>query len=160
MNANTLAYAGNDKREDNPFPQPGQKSGRKLKKFSEFEILRHLEFDGFVPAKGPQPRPGYYLVALAMEKNGNYLLMRQDSCGAWSYKNGVLDPSDRDWSGRRIFNPESADRGPYERFIGYFLTPKGGLSVGRAPDAMPEPEGNPEKPVKKKESQPHRPRPI
>jgi len=159
LDANSYSYAANDKREQNPFPQPGQKSRRTLKKLTIAEIVQNMKADGFIEAEGPVVKPGHYLVALAVDPRRDFHLMRQDSNGRWSHKPGAREVTNKDWDGRAIVRPEKANWGPYAQFVGYFLVPKGGLAVGRVeakPDATPE---DAPKPRKEQERAPYLPRP-
>ena len=64
---------------------------------------------------------GAYKVALAIMPNGNdYHWYRQDADGYWSHKRGLTEVLRIDNSDEMISDPQTADRGLYSTFIGYF----------------------------------------
>ena len=63
---------------------------------------------------------GSYKVALVIYPYEDYHWYRQDSDGFWSHKLGANAVKRTDESGNLIIDPQTADRGPYTQFIGYF----------------------------------------
>jgi len=53
----------------------------------------------------------------------DYHCYRKDSDGKWSHKPGQTAATNRDSSNALITNPETANRGNYTIFVGYFFTP-------------------------------------
>jgi hypothetical protein len=54
---------------------------------------------------------------------------RQDANGMWSHKVSSDPAQNVDASGNPISNPETADRGIYTDFCGYFCVYKGNVSI-------------------------------
>ncbi|MCQ2426996.1 MAG: RICIN domain-containing protein [Clostridia bacterium] len=66
---------------------------------------------------------GSIKVALVISSD-DYHWYKQDSDGLWSHKQGQLPVSRYDISGHLIIDPQTAERGGYQTFVGYFaLTP-------------------------------------
>jgi hypothetical protein len=63
---------------------------------------------------------GRSLLALAVAPGVDQLWYRVDSLGHWSYKIGAEAPSNLDFAGHVITSPETASRGFYTQFGGYF----------------------------------------
>lgn len=78
-------------------------------------------------------KPGFYAVALFINKDNDYHFIRQNRDGTWSESPGTNQPLDyfRDEAGKiSTKNPhEVGNYGTYQ-FEGYFLVPKGGIDVG------------------------------
>ena len=75
-----------------------------------------------------QCHPGTYKIALVLDITSDtkgYHYYRQDSDGLWSHKpDGALPIKRTDYSGNLIIDPQTADRGKYTEFVGYFaITP-------------------------------------
>lgn len=114
--------------------QPGQYAGyedetldadeiitRVLDDFEEFnnENLTNLVFKE-VGRYEPCTTAGAYKVALVIAPNLDYHWYRQDSDGLWSHKPGTTPVTRLDNSNNLIIDPQTANRGPYTEFIGYF----------------------------------------
>jgi len=66
---------------------------------------------------------GSIKVALVISSS-DYHWYKQDADGLWSHKQGVYSVSRYDQSGHLIIDPQTADRGSYTLFVGYYaLTP-------------------------------------
>jgi hypothetical protein len=61
-----------------------------------------------------------HTVALVVAPQFDYHWYRLDDNGMWSHKPGNGSARNWDESGNPITNPETADRGPYTVFCGYF----------------------------------------
>jgi len=71
--------------------------------------------------------PGYTKVALVVapefsDATGDYHWYRRDTNGFWSHKPGSTAARNTDDGGRLITSPETASRGKYELFCGYYCT--------------------------------------
>lgn len=79
--------------------------------------------DGLIPTTREAVAPcGMTKVALVIWPYHDYHWYRQDSDGLWSHKRGSSEATNLDRSGNIITDPESAARGPYVVFAGYFWT--------------------------------------
>jgi hypothetical protein len=137
-----LAYEGGD----NPPLQPQEPTS------NPFDICDYVAWyavmDGYIqPASVPSDEPalasyltnegddpgecgggpGYTKVALAVapvfdDAGGDYHWYRRDSNGKWSHKPGRTAAKNTDACNNEITNPETACRGEYELFCGYYCT--------------------------------------
>lgn len=73
--------------------------------------------------------PCHHKVALVMDPGNDYHWYRQDTDGSWSHKPGGTASRNTDNSGDAIHNPETADRGGYTQFCGYFCVYKPEVTV-------------------------------
>lgn len=100
-----------------PFHQPGRASG--FPSFREFK--RKLCPDLVARLLGDMPwlkivrfedrcHKGWSKVALVIDPRSDYHFYRQDSNGYWSHKPGGTPVTNRDASGRLIYDPALADR--------------------------------------------------
>ncbi len=134
---NCFAYAANDPLGHSSKPSPGEKSGLELKSCSGVHVAGLAKRDGFAPAmidenNLPIQKKGFYLVALVSDRDDkDYHWYRQNQDGTWSHKIGNRLPKNQDESGKTIIDVESADRGSYTEFVGYFYVPKGGIAIGK-----------------------------
>jgi len=134
--SNCTAYAANDKRPNNHFPQPGQISGRQYGELSHWQVMRGAISDGFelagvLPWNVPEPREGRTIVAIVITQDMDYHWYRLDNDGTWSHKPGSTAARNVDASGKPISALGDADWGRYKDFLGYYYIPEGGLPVGR-----------------------------
>lgn len=156
---------GNDKEDCKvPFHQPGYASGKR--RFDEsgekrcFDLFSRLKSD--MPAieiarNGrpidftDKPAKGYSKIALVIDPKQDYHFYRQDSNGFWSHKPGGTPVTNKDTSGRLIYNPALANRDNrddadnkdglnYNVFCGFMCVPRtlpnrakrgGGLGITR-----------------------------
>ena len=85
--------------------------------FSKSLMFQEIDRDAVCPA-------GTYKVALVVGVTDNgeldYHWYRQDSDGLWSHKPGKNEVKRVDNSGDLIVDPETADRGFYTNFLGYY----------------------------------------
>jgi hypothetical protein len=120
---NCYNYASNWR--TNTFAQPGRGCGHMYTAITCAEVTRgalcdgmHHRFDCF--PDGEKPR---YLVALVIAPGPgfvDYHWYRLQAGGFWGHKPGGTAARNVDDSGQLILSPETADRGPYTIFCGYF----------------------------------------
>lgn len=124
-NNNCYNYASNWR--TNTFAQPGKGCGHMYTTITCPEVTRaamcdgvHRRFDCFPDSERPR-----YLVALVVAPGPgfrDYHWYRKQSGGFWGHKPGGTAARNTDNSGVVITNPETANRGPYTQFCGYFYT--------------------------------------
>ena len=118
---NCYNYA-NDERTDT-FAQPGKAHGCYPYPLSTCaDVYAAAQCDGLVPiASGTSPTPDdMHRVYLMVWPGYDYHWYRQDiPNGMWSHKPGSTPVTDRDSSGALIYNPDTADTGPYTLRCGY-----------------------------------------
>ncbi|MGE5341161.1 MAG: hypothetical protein ACM3SY_06730 [Candidatus Omnitrophota bacterium] len=121
-NNNCYNYA-NNKRTDT-FAQPGLGGGDMYHSIDCAEVTRGAITDGLEKTTATAvPTGGKTKIALVIwPPEIDFHWYRQDSNGKWSHKPGGTMATNRDNSGHLITNPETANRGPYTIFCGYFLT--------------------------------------
>jgi len=120
-NNNCYNYASNWR--TNTFAQPGRGCGSQYTQITCAEVIRaalcdgmHHRFDCFPDSEKPR-----YLVALVViPGGGDFHWYRKQKEGFWGHKPGGTAARNYDNSGNVIYNPETADRGPYTIFCGYF----------------------------------------
>jgi hypothetical protein len=122
---NCYNYASNWR--TNSFAQPGKGCGHQYTAITCPEVTRaalcdgvHRRFDCFPDTEKPR-----YLVALVVAPGPgfrDYHWYRKQSGGFWGHKPGGTAARNTDNSGALITNPETANRGPYTQFCGYFYT--------------------------------------
>lgn len=121
LNNNCYNYASNWR--TNTFAQPGRGCGRMYTAITCDEVTRaalcdgmHHRFDCFPDSE----RPRYLVALVVIPGGGDYHWYRKQKEGFWGHKPGGTAARNFDNSGRVITNPETADRGPYTIFCGYF----------------------------------------
>lgn len=120
-NNNCYNYASNWR--TNTFAQPGRGCGYESTANTCNEVARgaicdgmHRRFDCFPDSEKPR-----YLVALVViPGGGDYHFFRKHKEGFWGHKPGQTAARNVDNSNVVITNPETANRGPYTIFCGYF----------------------------------------
>ena len=120
---NCYNYASNWR--TNTFAQPGLGCGNMYTAITCAEVTRaalcdgmHRRFDCFPDTERPR-----YLVALVVAPGPgfvDYHWFRKQSGNFWGHKPGGTAARNTDNSGVLITNPETANRGPYTLFCGYF----------------------------------------
>ncbi|KAA0921372.1 MULTISPECIES: hypothetical protein [Streptomyces] len=123
LNNNCYNYASNWR--TNTFAQPGRGCGSMYKAITPDEMTRaslcdgmHHRFDCFPDSEKPR-----YLVALVIAPGPgivDFHWYRKQKEGFWGHKPGGTAARNTDNSGNVILNPETANRGPYTVFVGYF----------------------------------------
>lgn len=124
-NNNCYNYASNWR--TNTFAQPGRGCGNVWKTITAAEVTRaalcdgmHRRYDCFPDSEKPRN-----LVALVIAPGpafNDYHWYRYQMGGFWGHKPGGTEARNYDDSGpgHTVFNPETANRGPYTIFAGYF----------------------------------------
>jgi len=123
LNNNCYNYASNWR--TNTFAQPGRGCGSMYTAITCNEVARgalcdgmHHRFDCFPDNEKPR-----YLVALVVAPGPGFIdyhWYRKQKEGFWGHKPGSTAARNVDNSGVVITNPETANRGPYTIFCGYF----------------------------------------
>lgn len=124
-NNNCYNYSNNVRTDT--FAQPGQASGNQYSHLSDCsEVSDGADTDGVEPWSSPKcdnkPFKRHTKIALVLAPDYDYHWYRRDKSGMWSHKPGGTKATDRDNSNNPIANPETADRGPYTVFCGYFCS--------------------------------------
>lgn len=110
----------------NEFTQPGRQHGWILTRnpYTCAEVTAAAVADGLVRStKEAACGAGCWKVALVIDPDpadSDFHWYRQDDNGWWSHKEGRRPARDTDDSGDRIEDPETADRGVYTVFCGWF----------------------------------------
>lgn len=121
-NNNCYNYS-NNKRTDT-FAQPGRYAGIINYTMSVAAVKSAALADGLVETtSSATSSEGKTKIALVVAPGVDYHWYRQDSNGRWSHKPGSTSATNLDNSGVTISNPETANRGAYTQFGGYFFTP-------------------------------------
>lgn len=100
--------------------------------FADFceSLIRGAIEDGLIPVETATDRNGYYLAALFFaEGEKDFHWYRKDDDGYWGHKNGREAASNLDGSGARIENPLNVRDARYPIFGGFFLVPRGGITL-------------------------------
>ncbi len=87
-------------------------------------VIAKALFDGLRKCTGDHCHPCHHKVALVMSPGWDFHWYRQDADGMWSHKRGDAPAKNVDEAGAPIVNPETANRGPYWFFCGYFCVYK------------------------------------
>lgn len=115
---NCYNYAGNKR--TNTFAQPGAASGQTAGAISCAQIHQAAVRDGLEPIDDPYQPSLKTSVALVVNPGTDFHWYRLDRYGGWSHKIGESPASNLDNSLSPISDPETADRGDYSDFCGYF----------------------------------------
>jgi hypothetical protein len=118
---NCYNYASNWR--TNTFAQPGRGCGRIYTQIPCAEVTRAALCDGMHHRFGcfPESEKPRYLVALVViPGGGDFHWYRKHTEGFWGHKAGGTAARNYDNSGNVIYNPKTANRGPYTIFCGYF----------------------------------------
>ena len=123
-NNNCYNY-GNNKRTDT-YAQPGRAAGIILTQDDDMycaAVTDAAVADGIekAPISGICPDT-LDKIALVIAPKWDYHWYRQDSSGMWSHKPGQQEATNLDNVGNPIVNPETASRGAYSVFCGYFCS--------------------------------------
>jgi hypothetical protein len=117
---NCYNYASN--RRTDTFAQPGRACGNMYRALTCDEVRRgalcdgaRVRFDCVPDAERPR-----WFMALVVAPNFDYHWYRKQLEGYWGHKPGSTAAKNTDNSGNVIWNPETANRGPYTEFCGYF----------------------------------------
>lgn len=122
---NCYNYASNWRTDT--FAQPGRGCGHIYASITCPEVTRAAMCDGVRRRFDclPDSERPRYLVALVVSPDPrfrDYHWYRKQNGGFWGHKPGGTAARNTDNRGVLITNPETADRGPYTQFCGYFYT--------------------------------------
>ncbi len=118
---NCYNYATN-RRTDN-YAQPGHASHQKYTALTCANVYEAAGKDlGLVPAEffSFNGKNDYLLVALVVAPNYDFHWYRRGDDNMWTHKPGGTAATSLDSNGKVITSPETAARGPYKDFCGYF----------------------------------------
>lgn len=118
---NCYNYSTN--RVTNSFAQPGEASGKIYDEMTCKDVLRAASADlGLVPTKAfdTKSKTEDTLIALVVAPGYDFHWYRRDDNRHWSHKPGSTEATVLDQSDALIVDPETADRGFYTDFCGYF----------------------------------------
>jgi hypothetical protein len=124
-NNNCYNYATN--RRTDTFAQPGRATGAQATTMKCANVSAGAVSDGAyasstcVPA-GEEPR---WYMALVIWTGVDYHWYRKQAEGYWGHKPGQTAARNTDNSGNVILNPETANRGSYRTFCGYYFARAG-----------------------------------
>jgi len=121
---NCYNYASN--RRTNTFAQPGRATGHQATVMACDKVTAgalsdglHKRFNCFPDSEKPR-----WLMALVVAPGYDYHWYRKQLEGFWGHKPGGTAARNYDNNGHVIMNPETAARGPYTNFCGYFYACK------------------------------------
>ncbi|MFT3870318.1 MAG: hypothetical protein QM715_17860 [Nibricoccus sp.] len=124
-NNNCYNYSNN--RRTDTFAQPGRASGNMYVNVNVAEVSAGAISDGLEPTDATSISPeGKTKLAMVIDPDPywpDFHWYRLDSNGYWTHKPGQTPATNLDNSGQPITDPETADRGSYTIFGGYFFTP-------------------------------------
>lgn len=119
---NCYNYSTN--RRTDTFAQPGRSSGESCTEQScvnAANISKFAKNDGLIQTTlSSGCGDGRTLLAMVIAPGFDYHWYRRDINGMWTHKPGPTEATNLDNSGVTITNPETADRGVYTIFGGYF----------------------------------------
>lgn len=118
---NCYNYSNNHRTDT--FAQPGRRAGAMYASLTCAAVLAAAGADGIprLPASGACGG-GRDKIALVVAPGWDYHWYRQDQNGMWTHKPGGTQATSLDNSSNPISNPETANRGPYTDFCGYFCS--------------------------------------
>jgi len=127
---NCYNYATNYR--TNTFAQPGKAAGAQYTQLTSASVrpaaLADELIDGGTATSSTCPAEGH-LVALVIWPGSDYHWYRRGRNGWWSHKPGGTAVTNVDNSNHAITNPETADRGGYTEFAGYFVVMHGHVMI-------------------------------
>jgi hypothetical protein len=115
---NCYNYANNH--QTNTFAQPGRARGAMYTALTCAAVHAAADADGLEPISTINAASYKDLVALVVAPGYDYHWYRRDANGYWTHKPGGTNATNLDNAGNTIANPETANRGPYSDFCGYF----------------------------------------
>ena len=129
LNCNNCYNYGCDKETDN-FAQPGYAHGYRVA-LECSSVIQGANADGlkYLGKTGGPCTGCMHKVALVVAPGDDFHWYRLDDNGRWSHKPGSTTVRNVDNSGNKITNPETADRGIYTSFCGYFCVDKTAVSI-------------------------------
>ncbi|HMN67964.1 MAG TPA: hypothetical protein PKC28_05440 [Bdellovibrionales bacterium] len=118
---NCYNYSTN--RATDSFAQPGEASGKMYDRITCKDVYEAASQDlGLEPVSyfPFAQKSDKSLIALVVGKDWDYHWYRRGDDNMWTHKPGGTPATELDESGNKIANPETADRGNYDEFCGYF----------------------------------------
>jgi hypothetical protein len=107
----------------NTFAQPGQYHNAQYTALTCANVQPAAVADGLVASGNfTQPISDGWYVALVIWPSADFHWYRQDTIGCWSHKPGSTAARNTDDSNNPIFDPQTANRGPYTQFCSYMIT--------------------------------------
>jgi len=126
---NCYNYANN--RRTDTFAQVGRAAGHIYTSLTGTALYNAALFDGLEPTTSSATAPeGKTKLAIVVWPSTDFHCYRQDSNGLWTHKPGSTTATNLDNSGNSISSPETANRGNYSVFVGYFFTPSDSAQGG------------------------------
>lgn len=117
--------------QNDTFAQPGSAGGYTPTALTCEEYTKAAAADGLIKVFRCKPCPYCcHKVALVIWPGNDYHWYRQDDNGRWSHKPDGGLATDKDTQGNLIDDPETANRGPYTTFCGYFCVCKNKVQIG------------------------------
>jgi hypothetical protein len=117
---NCYNYASN--RRTDTFAQPGRATGKQASVMACPDVTTaalsdglHHRFNCFPASESPR-----WLMALVVAPGYDYHWYRKQKEGFWGHKPGGTAARNYDNNNKIVWNPETAARGPYTNFCGYF----------------------------------------
>ena len=125
VNNNCYNYATN--RRTDTFAQPGRAAGQQATQMKCANVSTGAQADGAYAAptcvpSGQEPR---WYMAMVVWPGVDYHWYRLQAEGYWGHKPGQTAARNYDNSNNIIYNPETANRGGYRNFCGYFFARSG-----------------------------------
>lgn len=121
LHNNCYNYSNNERTDT--FAQPGKAAGAQWTALTCTAVDAAAVADGIerAPASGTCPDKKCK-IAMVVAPGWDYHWYRLDQNGMWSHKPGRTQATNRDNSGNLISSPETANRGAYTDFCGYYCS--------------------------------------
>ncbi len=113
------------------FAQPGKASGSIYSVINCNDVKAGAIADALIDApyaNNKYPTTGH-LVALVIWPGFDFHWYRKDRYGRWSHKPGRTPVTNKDNSGNLIYDPRTADRGPYTDFCTFMIVKHGHIKI-------------------------------
>ncbi len=123
LKSNNNCYNYSTNRITNDFAQPGDASNNIYTELTCDDVQKSAASDlGLEPTTFFEftTANDFTLIALVMEPGEDFHWYRRDKDNMWSHKAGTTAATTLDNKRHPIKSPETADRGPYKEFCGYF----------------------------------------
>ena len=124
IQGNNNCYNYSNNRRTDTFAQPGRAAGAMWTSLTCPNVHAAATADGLEPVAAATACPSKKCrLALVVDPDApgrDYHWYRQDANGMWTHKPGGTQATNLDNSSNPITNPETADRGGYIHFCGYF----------------------------------------
>lgn len=123
IKGNNNCYNYSTNRITNDFAQPGDASNNIYTELTCDDVQKSASSDlGVEPTSFFEytTNNDFTLIALVMQPGEDFHWYRRDNNNMWSHKPGTTAATTLDNKRQPIKSPETADRGPYKEFCGYF----------------------------------------